>query len=114
MECEDKSNGNENYSANIYLRCDQEIGIGQPMLIYNESCSYNFIWKTTFACPPFDEVDCATMDENMEIFDFSPLTLSDTNYQIPLGTEGQLIGMIKDTTRVKSLQESWVAAFLHD
>ena len=50
----------------------------------------------------------------MEIFDFSPLTLSDTNYQILLGTEGQLIGMIKDTTRVKSLQESWVAAFLHD
>ena len=44
------------------------------------------------ACPPFDDVDCATMDENMEIFDFSPLTLSDSNYQVSVGP-GQLVGL---------------------
>ena len=76
---------NKKYSAKIYLRCDQNIGIGQPKLVYNESCSYNFFWPTTYACPPFEDVDCATMDENMEIFDFSSLILSNSNYQIPIG-----------------------------
>lgn len=79
-----KCNDRRNFSSLIFLHCDQKIGLGQPNLIWHEDCDYNFMWSTTLACPPFDEVDCFTRDENMELFDFSPLTLNNDTYEVPL------------------------------
>lgn len=76
----------KNYSATIDLHCDQSIGQGVPVLSWNQTCSYNFIWPSTYACPPFDAVECSVMDENMEVFDFASLALSDDNYVIPYGS----------------------------
>ena len=78
----------EVYRATISFHCDQEIGQGLPKMAFKEGCHYQFVWSSTLACPPFDEVACSAADENSEIFDFSPLTLSDSQYRVPVGTNG--------------------------
>jgi hypothetical protein len=71
--------------TNLLLHCDHKVGDGMPELGFHNDCSYNFIWKTTRACPPFNEVECKVADENGEIFDLSPLALPDSNYEVTTG-----------------------------
>lgn len=83
--------GPTKYSTKIFLQCSHNAGGGQPELAFIETCNFGFIWKTELACPPFEEVDCTVADENGEIFDFSPLALTDANYDVPMGPGGDSI-----------------------
>ena len=79
------------YNTNIMFVCDHDIGIGKPQLGISDDCHFVFTWKTVHACPPHDEIDCRVKDENGEIFDFSDLALSDSNYQIPMRNSNEMI-----------------------
>ena len=79
------------YTSNIMFVCDHEIGLGTPELGINDDCHFVFTWKTSYVCPPHEEIDCQVQDENGELFDFSELALSDYNYEIPMRNENEMI-----------------------
>ena len=35
-----------------------QVDKGQPEFVSEGPCQLYFIWKTTYACPPFEEVEC--------------------------------------------------------
>lgn len=47
----------------------------------NDTCTYVFKWRTTYACPPVtEEVDCTVTDLNGHAYDLSRLIHNDGNY----------------------------------
>ena len=80
-----------NYTSNIMFVCDHDIGLGAPELGIQDDCHFVFTWKTSYVCPPHEEIDCQVKDENNELFDFSDLALSDDNYEIPMRNENEII-----------------------
>ena len=81
--------------------------------MFHENCTYNFIWKSSLACPPFDKVDCTVKDENGELFDFSPLALSDTNYEIPMGQSYIILNVCKSLVHSPSIKCPYKSAVCH-
>ena len=79
------------YNTNIMFLCDHDVGVGTPQLGISDECHFVFTWKTSFVCPPYDKIDCRVADENGEVFDFSDLALSDSNYQIPMRNSNEVI-----------------------
>ena len=59
---------------------------------------------STLACPPFDEVDCTVRDENGELFDFAPLALSDTNYEVQTKDTSIVLNVCKSLVHSPSIK----------
>ena len=79
------------YNTNIMFVCDHSVGKGTPQLEISDDCHFVFTWKTSYVCPPHDEINCQVKDENGEIFDFSDLALGGSNYQIPMRNSNEVI-----------------------
>ena len=64
--------------------CDHKQGIGRPEFVSGSStsCDFLFYWKTSLACPPFDEVECMVADKKGNVYDLSSLSLPNQNYDI--------------------------------
>lgn len=72
--CED---GNSRSTLILFMCDHEESGYDGPVFIQeDDSCTYQFIWRTRVACPPFQVVDCTYITENGTVYDLSELSSS--------------------------------------
>uniref|UniRef100_A0A4X2LI69 Cation-independent mannose-6-phosphate receptor n=1 Tax=Vombatus ursinus TaxID=29139 RepID=A0A4X2LI69_VOMUR len=67
-------------STTIFFYCDR---ITQKPVFLKETldCSYLFEWRTQYACPPFESIECSFRDHEGNSFDFSPLSRYNDNWE---------------------------------
>ncbi|XP_068926465.1 cation-independent mannose-6-phosphate receptor [Petaurus breviceps papuanus] len=67
-------------STTIFFYCDR---ITQKPVFLKETldCSYLFEWRTQYACPPFESIECSFRDDEGNSFDLSPLSRYNDNWE---------------------------------
>ncbi|EDV20551.1 uncharacterized protein TRIADDRAFT_60938 [Trichoplax adhaerens] len=75
-------NSSQRISTTIILICDKNGGNGKPILITqdDDSCEFNFIWKTKYACSLHYQNECTIRNRNGQ-FDLSPFSLMGSDWK---------------------------------
>ncbi|CAL4060201.1 unnamed protein product [Meganyctiphanes norvegica] len=75
-ECQD----NQTRSSQILFMCDheEEGPNGLHFIHEDQMCTYHFIWRTKYACPPHKVIDCSVVHDGLK-YDLSELSISNMN-----------------------------------
>ncbi|XP_043858247.1 cation-independent mannose-6-phosphate receptor isoform X1 [Dromiciops gliroides] len=67
-------------STTIFFYCDR---VTQKPVFLKETldCSYLFEWRTQYACPPFESIECSFRDHEGNSFDLSSLSRYNDNWE---------------------------------
>ncbi|XP_062912676.1 cation-independent mannose-6-phosphate receptor [Mobula hypostoma] len=70
-------------STAILFYCDHRQTPGKPVFLRETpDCTYLFEWRTSYACPPFQSIECTARDSNGNSYDLSSLSQSHANWEI--------------------------------
>ncbi|XP_069788171.1 cation-independent mannose-6-phosphate receptor [Narcine bancroftii] len=70
-------------STAIMFYCDHRQTPGKPVFLRETpDCTYLFEWQTSYACPPFQSIDCTVRDRSGNSYDLSSLSQSQENWEI--------------------------------
>lgn len=101
-----KCNGNDKPSqTTIEFQCDPSIDVGQPELVYAESCDYFLRWRTKQVCPLLKpNLGCSLIvNDPFAEYDLSPLTSKSTAYAIKSIKENPTYKISKDEMLIFSV-----------